>query len=96
MPNERPSTRSPRSCSATPTSVDEMLAEHHSVREQIVLVSALESDALVAGFAQLRSIVEHHVAEEEKSLLPALRKAASQQQLEALGARFLQAKQRGG
>ena len=73
-----------------------MLAEHHSVREQIVLVSALESDALVAGFAQLRSMVEHHVAEEEKSLLPALRKAASQQQLEALGARFSQAKQRGG
>jgi hemerythrin superfamily protein len=78
------------------TSVDEMLAEHHSVREQIVAVSALEGEALVAGFAELRSIVDHHVAEEEKSLLPVLRKAASQQQLEALGARFLQAKQRGG
>ena len=78
------------------TSVDEMLAEHHSVREQIVIVSALEGDALVAGFAQLRSIVDHHVAEEEQGLLPALDKAASPQQLQALGARFLQAKQRGG
>lgn len=76
--------------------VDAMLAEHHSVREAIVLVSALEGDALVAGFAKLRSIVDHHVAEEEQGLLPIVHEAASQQQLQALGARFLQAKQRGG
>ena len=45
----------------------------------------------------LRALVEEHVADEEKNLLPALlQKPRPTQQLDELGARILQAKQRGG
>ena len=58
--------------------------------------SALEGPPLIAAFEQLRRLVTEHVADEEKNLLPALAEAATPQQLEGLGARIMQAKQRGG
>jgi hypothetical protein len=41
-------------------------------------------------------LVQRHVDDEEKNLLPALSDQSTDQQLDGLGARILQAKQRGG
>jgi hemerythrin superfamily protein len=69
---------------------------HSAVKSQIDLMMSLEGDALTEAFATLRELVEEHVADEQDNLLPALADAASPQQLDGLGARILQAKQRGG
>lgn len=71
-------------------------AAHSMVKKQFDLMAALEGDPLVAAFMELRQLVEQHVADEEEQLLPALSERATAQQLDALGARILQAKQRGG
>lgn len=77
-------------------SVESLLAAHHDVRAQIGLVSSSEGVALVAAFERLRQLVIEHVADEERGLLADLQEAATPQQLDELGARLLQAKQRGG
>jgi hypothetical protein len=59
-------------------------------------MSALEGPSLVVACKVLQELVTEHVEDEEANLLPALAEAATPQQLEALGARILQAKQRGG
>jgi hypothetical protein len=69
---------------------------HSAVKAHIDLMMSLEGDALTEAFATLRELVEEHVADEQDNLLPALADAASPQQLDGLGARILQAKQRGG
>jgi hemerythrin superfamily protein len=69
---------------------------HAAVKQHIDHLKAQEGPSLTVAFATLRELVEDHVADEEKHLLPALQEAASQQQLDELGARILQAKQRGG
>lgn len=69
---------------------------HSAVKQQIDHLKTQEGPALTAAFASLRAMVEHHVADEEKNLLPPLQTAATEQQLDELGARILQAKQRGG
>jgi len=69
---------------------------HSAVKKQIDLLSTLEGPPLVAAFAELRRLVDEHVADEQDNLLPRLAEAASPQQLDELGARILQAKQRGG
>jgi hypothetical protein len=57
---------------------------------------AQEGTPLVEAVATLRALVEAHVADEEQRLLPALRSAATDRQLDELGGRILQAKQRVG
>ena len=75
----------------------ERLAQAHSaVKKQIDHLKALEGAPLVEAFETLRQLVQEHVEDEEKNLLPALGDAATPQQLDGLGARILQAKQRGG
>ncbi len=69
---------------------------HSAVKKQIDALTTLEGAPLVDAFRALRKIVRQHVADEEKNILPALGDAATQQQLELLGARILQAKQRVG
>ena len=69
---------------------------HSAVKQQIDHLKAQEGQPLIEAFAGLRALVNEHVADEEKHLLPAVRQAASEQQLDELGARVLQAKQRGG
>jgi hypothetical protein len=69
---------------------------HSAVKSQIDLMTSLEGDPLVDAFATLRALVDEHVADEQDNLLPALADAATPQQLDELGARILQAKQRGG
>lgn len=69
---------------------------HSAVKKQIDTLTTLEGTPLVEAFKALRKIVQQHVADEEKNVLPALGEAATPQQLEGLGARILQAKQRVG
>jgi len=71
-------------------------AAHSAVKKQIDTLTTLEGPPLVEAFKALRKIVQRHVADEEKHILPALGAAATPQQLEALGARILHAKQRVG
>lgn len=79
---------------------EELLARsqqaHSLVKRQIDYVLSLEGPPLVDAVAGLRALVEEHVADEERNLLPALREAATPEQLEALAARMLQIKQRVG
>ena len=69
---------------------------HSAVKKQIDTLTTLEGAPLVEAFKGLRTIVQKHVADEEKNILPALGNAVTPQQLEELGARILQAKQRVG
>jgi hemerythrin superfamily protein len=69
---------------------------HSMVKKQFDYMTTLEGPPLADAFRNLRKIVDAHVADEEKNLLPALAEQATPQQLEELGARILQAKQRVG
>ena len=75
--------------------IERSAAAHSAVKKQIDLITTLEGPPLVDAFAGSARLVTEHVADEEKNLLPALSDAATPQQLEELGARILQAKQRG-
>lgn len=76
--------------------IDEATAAHSAVKQQIDLVGGLEGTPLVDAFSVLRGLVDAHVADEERTLLPALASKATPAQLDGLGARILQVKQRGG
>jgi len=76
--------------------VERAAAAHSAVKQQIEYLSALEGEPLIAAVGVLRRLVNAHVADEEQKMLPALRDAATPAQVDALGARLLQAKQRGG
>jgi hemerythrin superfamily protein len=69
---------------------------HSMIKKQFDVIANLEGPPLAAAFQVLQELVTAHADDEEKNLLPALAEVATPQQLEALGARFLQAKQRGG
>ena len=71
-------------------------AAHAAVKKQIDMVKQLEGTPLVDAFRALRVLVTEHVGDEETNLLPALAERATPQQLEGLGARILQIKQRVG
>jgi len=79
-----------------PDLIQRSAAAHSYVKKQIDLIKTLEGAPLTEAFRGLRTLVADHVADEEKNLLPALAEQATTQQLEALGARILQAKQRVG
>jgi hemerythrin superfamily protein len=76
--------------------VERSEAAHSMVKKQFDVIAALEGPPLVAAVGVLQQLVTEHVADEERNLLPALGEQATPQQLDALGARLLQAKQRGG
>jgi hemerythrin superfamily protein len=69
---------------------------HSEVKRQIDLVNGLEGAPLVEAVTALQELVAAHVQDEETELFPRLADIASAAQLEALGARLLQAKQRVG
>jgi hemerythrin superfamily protein len=69
---------------------------HSMIKKQIDVLGSLEGPPLVDAFRVLQGLVTEHVADEERNLLPALAASASDQQLEGLGARILQVKQRVG
>jgi hemerythrin superfamily protein len=76
--------------------LDRSLLAHSAVKLQIDHLKAQEGPSFTEAVAVLRALVEEHVADEEKVLLPALRAAATDRQLDELGGRILQAKQRVG
>ena len=69
---------------------------HSAVKKQIDHLKMQEGAPLAEAFETLRMLVREHVQDEEKKLLPALADKCTDQQLDGLGARILQAKQRGG
>jgi hemerythrin superfamily protein len=71
-------------------------AAHSAVKKQIDMLVTLEGAGLTEAFATLQRLVEAHVADEEEHMLPALAEAATAEQLDGLGARMLQVKQRVG
>lgn len=71
-------------------------AAHSAVKKQIDVLMGLEGGALTDAFVVLMGLVQEHVDDEQDELLAALADAATPAQLELLGARILQAKQRGG
>ena len=83
-------------CLDDPALLERSGLAHSAVKKQIEQLKGEEGPSLVEAFGGLRRLVKDHVADEEKNLLPALREAATKQQLDELGARILQAKQRGG
>lgn len=76
--------------------LDRSALAHSAVKKQIDHVKGLEGAPLSAAFKELQKLVTDHVKDEEKNLLPALRAGATPTQLDILGSRILQAKQRGG
>ena len=76
--------------------LDRAAIAHASVKKQIDDVLSLEGDPLVKAVGVLQQLVRDHVKDEEKNLLPKLADTASAAELEILGARILQAKQRVG
>jgi hemerythrin superfamily protein len=69
---------------------------HSAVHRQMDRIRHLEGGPLVEAFAVLRELVTAHVEDEEQNLLPALQEAATPGQLDGLGARIEQTKQRVG
>lgn len=69
---------------------------HAAVKKKIDQLKFLEGQPMVDAFAELQRLVQEHVKDEERNLLPALREAATAAQLDILASRILQAKQRGG
>jgi hemerythrin superfamily protein len=76
--------------------LEKSLDAHVAVKAQIDHLRAQEGAPFVEAVKVLRALVDEHVADEEKRLLPALREAATPRQLDELGGRILQAKQRVG
>jgi len=76
--------------------IERYARQHSAVKKAIEHLEGLEGPPLVEAVDALRNLVEEHVGEEEADLLPALTKAASIAQLDGLGARILQNKQRVG
>jgi len=79
-----------------PAAIARWSTAHSAVKQQIDLLMSMEGHPLVESVEVLRLLVQEHVKDEEQELLPALADAASPSQLDGLGARILQAKQRGG
>jgi hemerythrin superfamily protein len=69
---------------------------HSAVKKQVDHLKSLEGAPLADAFDGLRLLVQDHVADEEKNLLPVLGDQATTQQLDGLAARIRHAKQRGG
>lgn len=76
--------------------IERSATAHSMVKKQFDAISSLEGPPLVVAVGVLEQLVTEHVADEEANLLPQLAEQATPLQLEALGARLLQAKQRGG
>lgn len=76
--------------------VAECAAAHSRIKAQIDVVMGLEGPPLIGAVEQLKALVTAHVDEEERVLFPELARVATPDQLDELGARILQAKQRVG
>lgn len=78
------------------TLIERSAIAHSAVKKQFDHIRHLEGAPLIAAVAVLQRIVDKHVADEEKNILPALRAKATPAQLDGLAARIEQTKQRVG
>jgi hemerythrin superfamily protein len=69
---------------------------HSAVKKQLDRLKHLEGQPLVDAVAELKALVEDHVRDEERNVLPKLAAKATAPQLEGLAARIQQTKQRVG
>lgn len=76
--------------------LERSLVAHSSVKIAIDHLRQLEGEALVTAVGVLQGLVQAHVTDDETNLLPALAERATAAQLDGLGTRFEQAKQRVG
>ena len=76
--------------------VSRSLLAHSNLKRLIEHARGQEGPPLVEAMAALESAVNEHVRDEERTLLPALQKAATATQLEGLAARWNQVQQRVG
>lgn len=76
--------------------IERSLVAHSAVKMTIDHLRQLEGEALVTAVGVLQGLVQTHVTDEETNLLPALAERATAAQLDGLGTRFEQAKQRVG
>lgn len=76
--------------------VERLAAAHSRVKKLVEHLTGQEGASLDGTVSALRDAVSDHVAEEESELLPALAAAATPGQLDGLGARIEQNKQRVG
>jgi hemerythrin superfamily protein len=76
--------------------IERSAVAHSAVKRQMDRIRHLEGQPLVDAFAVLRELVTAHVEDEEQNILPALQQAATPVQLDGLGARIEQTKQRVG
>jgi hemerythrin superfamily protein len=72
------------------------LAAHSGVKRLIEHARNQEGPPLVDAMAALEAAVTDHVKDEERNLLPALQRAATEAQLDGLAARWNQVQQRVG
>jgi hemerythrin superfamily protein len=76
--------------------IERSAAAHSLVKTLIDRLLHLEGAPLVEAVSELAEAVNRHVQDEEQHLLPALQEACSPAQLDGLGARIEQTKQRVG
>lgn len=76
--------------------VERAAAAHAAVKAQLDHIRGLEGTALITAVAELRALVDAHVADEEKTIFPKLAKATDPAQLDWLGHHIEQTKQRVG
>jgi hemerythrin superfamily protein len=76
--------------------IERSAAAHSGVKKLIDRLQHLEGAPLLQAVADLAEVVRVHVRDEEQHLLPALSRACSPAQLDGLGARLQQTKQRVG
>lgn len=76
--------------------IERSAAAHSGVKRLIDRLTSLEGAPLVDAVADLAEVVRLHVEDEEQNLVPALTEACSPAQLDDLGARIEQTKQRVG
>jgi hemerythrin superfamily protein len=79
-----------------PDLLERLNAAHTQVNALMEHVRGQEGTALIEAIGQLQVAVTNHVGDEETHLLPALQRKVTPAQLEMLGARIEQNKQRVG
>ena len=69
--------------------VDHSLDEHHEIKEALARVDDIMDKSHTKEFAakmsRLQEVVDHHVAEEEEKILPAIREALTKTRLNEIG-----------
>ena len=95
-PSTPRSTRSPATCSATRRLIERSAQAHSAVKKQIDHLKTQEGAPLVDAFEALRRLVRSMSPTRRRTSCRPSPTAATTQQLDGLGARILQAKQRGG